>query len=95
MALIKDAADAAQRERAAAMPDPVRTARRGVIVGRHMGLPEREAALMVMTAASAAAASANVSGTFDTTWLMRIHAEAERIYLRTPQPAEPQPARPC
>ena len=88
MAGVADAADAAAREREAAMPHPATTARRGITVGRYMGLSEREAALMVMTAASAAAVSANISGDIDTTWLIRIHAEAERIYIRALASAE-------
>lgn len=83
MGLIADQVGAAARERAAAMPDPVRAARRGVIAGRYMGLSERHAAMMVMSAASAAEASARQDGVSDTTWLQGIHAEAERIYLRT------------
>lgn len=83
MALISDKADAADRERRAAMPDPVRTARRGIVAGRYMGLTERHAAMMVMACASAAEASAKQDGAFDVTWLTQIHAEAERIYLQT------------
>lgn len=92
MALIKDAADAAERERAAAMPNPVTAARRGITVGRYMQLSERQAAIMVMTAASAAAASAAADGCEDTSWLGAIHAEAERVYLRTrPKPTLADP----
>ena len=87
MALIKDAADAAERERAAAMPNPVTAARRGITVGRYMQLSERRAAMMVMAASSAAAASAREDGCEDTTWLEAIHAEALRVYLRT-RPAD-------
>lgn len=88
MAVLKDAADAASREREAAMPNPVTTARRGISVGRYLGLSERNAALMVMTASSAAAVSANIDGDCDTTWLVKIHAEAERVYVRSLTAAE-------
>ena len=87
MALIKDAADAAQRERAAAMPNPVTAARRGITVGRYMGLSERHAAGMVMCAAVAAIASAERSGCADIAWLNDIHAEAHRVWKRTQTPA--------
>ena len=86
MALIKNASDAARRERAAAMPSPVMAARRGIIAGRYMGLSERHAAGMVMTAVAAAIDSAERAGCEDTAWLYDIHAEAHRVWRRT-QPA--------
>lgn len=83
MALIKDSADAAARERAAAMPSPFTAARRGITVGRYLGLSEREAAMMVMVACSAAITSARHDGCEDVTWLLAIHTEAGRVYART------------
>lgn len=82
MALIKDAAHAAETERRAAMPSPEHTARRGIVAGRYMGLSERQAALMVMAASTAAAVSAEEDGCTNTSWLHYIHAEAQRIYLK-------------
>lgn len=88
MGLIKDVGNAAERERAVAMPSPVTTARRGIIVGRSMGLDKHQAALMVMVAARAATASVIMDGCDDTRWLDAIHAEASRIYDRSaPRPA--------
>lgn len=87
MGLIRDRADAAAREQAIAMPSPERAARRGIIAGRYMGLSEHQAAVMVMSAASAAEASAREDGCTDTTWLTAIHEEALRVYLRT-RPAD-------
>ena len=89
MPLIKDSADAAQRERAAAMPSPVTTARRGITVGRYMQLSEQDAARMVIAASSAAAFSARENGCDDTTWLEAINAEATRVYMRNVQAALP------
>jgi hypothetical protein len=78
--LIRDRADAAQRERALTMPDPQRVARAGVLAGRAMGLTRRHAALMVMAAAGAAAASAGVDPDQDVSWLEAISDEAKRVY---------------
>ena len=86
MALIKNAGDAARRQRAAAMPDPVTAARRGITAGRYMGLSERHAAGMVMAAAAAAINSAERAGCADYAWLDAIHAEALRVW-RCTQPA--------
>lgn len=82
MAGVKDRADAQARERALVMPSPVTTARRGITVGRYLGLSEHQAALMVMVACGAAVASANMDGAPDVSWLEAIHAEASRVYDR-------------
>jgi hypothetical protein len=82
MGLIRDRADAAERERALVMPSPVRTARRGILVGRAMGLSKRHAALMVMAAAGAAMASAQVDPGQDVSWLQAISDEAGRVYAQ-------------
>lgn len=83
MAVIQDKADAAQRERDTAMPNPQRAARRGIIAGRYMGLSEHQAALMVMVAVRAAVTSVLMDGGQDVTWLEAIHAEASRAYDRS------------
>lgn len=80
---IASAADAAQIERSIAMPAPERAARRGVLVGQYMGLSKHQAAMMVMTAASAAEASAIQDGCSDVTWLKAIHREASLIYAKS------------
>lgn len=89
MGLIKDRADAAAREKAAAMPPPASTARRGITACRYMGLTEHQAALAVMVAVRAAVTSVLMDGCEDVTWLEAIHAEASRIYDRsTPHEAD-------
>jgi hypothetical protein len=84
---IKDAAGAAATEQAAAMPSPQTAARRGIIVGRYMGLGQHQAALMVMVACGAATSSAAMDGVEDTSWLESVHDEAMRVYERT-RPAD-------
>jgi hypothetical protein len=80
MGLITSREDAAERERSLVMPNPVRTARRGILVGRAMGMSRRHAALMVMAAAGGAMASASVDPRQDVSWLQAISDEAARVY---------------
>jgi hypothetical protein len=59
-----------------AMPDPRRTARRGIGYLAAMGVNWRVAAAIVAAAAQSAQVTADCNGAADTTWLAMVAAEA-------------------